>query len=709
MVEFHGEGGAALRHRTHRGGVTEHLTQRQHRVDDLAGRRFVGTLQQAATTRQVAHHVAHVVFRRHDLDLHDRFEQRGIGLLEGFLERHRAGDLECHFVGVDVVIRAVHGADLDVHDRKAGEHAVLHRFLDALVGRGDVFLRNHAADDRVFEHIASATFLRLHLDDDVAVLATTTGLAHELAFLLDLGADRLAVRNLRLADVGFDVELALHAVNEDFQVQLAHAGDDRLAGLFVGTHAERGIFLRQAAQGDTHLFLVDLGLRLHRHRDDGLREDHALERDDVVLRAQRVAGGDVLEADGRRDVAAQHFLDLFALVGVHLQDAADALLLRLDRVVDLVAGVERARVDAEEGERAHEGVGHDLERERGERLLVTGNAGGFLLVVVDALDRRAVGGRRQVVHDGVEHRLHALVLERGAAEHRDDVAGQRARADAEHDLGLGQLALVEVLVHQLFGRLGGGLDHELARLLGVLEHVGRDLAVGERGALVAHVPDDRLHLQQVDHALEAFLGADRKLHGHRIGGEARLQLLDHLLEVGAGAVHLVDEGKPRDRVLGRLAPHRLGLRLHVVDRTQHEHRAVEHAQATLDFDGEVDVPGGVDDVEAVFLEGLVHALPEARRRGRRDGDAALLLLLHPVHRGGAVMDFANLVVDAGVEQDAFRGRRLAGVDVRHDAEVAVLVDGGSASHGNSSNVRPPRRARRWLPADCGAAGSGYQR
>ena len=61
-----------------------------------------------------------------------------------------------------------------------------------------------------------------------------------------------------------------------------------------------------------------------------------------------------------------------------------------------------------------------------------------------------------------------------------------------------------------------------------------------------------------------------------------------------------------------------------------------------------------------------------RRRGGRDGDAALLLLLHPVHRGGAVVDLADLVVDPGVEEDALGRRGLAGVDVRHDADVADL-------------------------------------
>src|SRR6476620_3358159 len=38
VVELHGEGGAALRHRAHRGRVAKHLAQRHHRVDHLARR-----------------------------------------------------------------------------------------------------------------------------------------------------------------------------------------------------------------------------------------------------------------------------------------------------------------------------------------------------------------------------------------------------------------------------------------------------------------------------------------------------------------------------------------------------------------------------------------------------------------------------------------------------------------------------------------------
>ena len=141
--------------------------------------------------------------------------------------------------------------DLHVDHRIAGEDAVLQRLLDALLDRADVLARDRAADDLVLEDEALARLRRLHVDDDVAVLALAARLADELAFdLLDALPDRLAIGHLRAADVRVDLELAHHAVDDDLEVQLAHAGDDRLPRLGVGVHAERRIFLGQLLQRD---------------------------------------------------------------------------------------------------------------------------------------------------------------------------------------------------------------------------------------------------------------------------------------------------------------------------------------------------------------------------------------------------------------------------------------------------------------------------
>ena len=145
--------------------------------------------------------------------------------------------------------------------------------------------------------------------------------------------------------------------------------------------------------------------------------------------------------------------------------------------------------------------------------------------------------------------------------------------------------------------------------------------------------------------------------------EPVLHRLARRVEVGAGAVHLVDVGDAGNAVLVGLAPDRLGLRLYAGDRVEQRDRAVEHAQRALHLDGEVDVARRVDDVDAVVL-------PLAGGRGRGDRDAALLLLLHPVHDGSALVDLAHLVGATGVVEDALGRGGLPGIDVGHDADVA---------------------------------------
>jgi hypothetical protein len=79
------------------------------------------------------------------------------------------------------------------------------------------------------------------------------------------------------------------------------------------------------------------------------------------------------------------------------------------------------------------------------------------------------------------------------------------------------------------------------------------------------------------------------------------------------------------------------------------------------------VPGRVDQVDAMIV-------PEAGRGGRGDRDPPLLLLLHPVHRRGALVDLAELVDLLRVEEDPLGHCRLAGVDVRDDPDVPGALE-----------------------------------
>ena len=62
----------------------------------------------------------------------------------------------------------------------------------------------------------------------------TAGLTDVAAFALGRAANGLAVGDLGLADGGFHLELTQQTIHDDFQMQLAHAGDDGLTGLLIG-------------------------------------------------------------------------------------------------------------------------------------------------------------------------------------------------------------------------------------------------------------------------------------------------------------------------------------------------------------------------------------------------------------------------------------------------------------------------------------------
>ena len=98
-------------------------------------------------------------------------------------------------------------------------------------------------------------------------------------------------------------------------------------------------------------------------------------------------------------------------------------------------------------------------------------ANDFVAVFVDALDGGHVDRRRQVVHHRVEQRLHALVLEGGAAQHREERAGQHGLADQPLQRRLIGLVAVEVGCQGFVVELDGGFEQLLAVFLGLLDHV----------------------------------------------------------------------------------------------------------------------------------------------------------------------------------------------------------------------------------------------
>ena len=161
-----------------------------------------------------------------------------------------------------------------------------------------------------------------------------------------------------------DLELAAQAVDDDLQVELAHAADDRLTGLFVGVRAERGIFeceLLKAAPSFCWSALVfgSIAIEMTGSGNSCARGRSAARRRRACRRWSRSC----------RPTAAQMLpawivLDLFALVRVHQEQTADALALALASSSARPCRSELTRVHAQERQLTDERIVHDLECQR---------------------------------------------------------------------------------------------------------------------------------------------------------------------------------------------------------------------------------------------------------------------------------------------------------------------------------------------------------
>src|SRR5208337_4244808 len=495
------------------------------------------------------------------------------------------------------------------------------------------------------------------------VLAGAAGLFPVLVVEWSLAGRRLAIADLGSADDAFDLVLAANSLDVDLEVKLAHARDDRLTGLRVNVHPERGILSHEPVQSLGKLVVIGPLRRLDGQIDDRLSRIDAFERHIRAFGAIRVAGG-ALQAHHGHDITGGRGIDVFFLVGVHAQDPADPRPLALSRIEVKGSFGQRSLVDPHVGDLTERFL-DQLERHGHKRCVGVGRQGnlGHAVVVVLGKDL-AIQRGGQVAADRVQERLHPLVAIGGTDHDRTELLGDRPLADRLVDQVERNINFLQKQFHDLVGDHGERLEHPLTSTFGGLDQIGRAW-LGTDVLAVVTAEEDSLAFDQVDHALEVRLGPDRQLERYRRQVELGLELLDHVGRIGAGAIHLVDEGDSWDGIPLHLAIDGDRLRLDASHGAEDQHSSVEHAERPLDLDGEVDVARSVDDVDRLVV-------PVDSGRSRGDRDPSLLLQLHVVHHGPFTLDLLDHVGTARVIEHALRQCGLARVDVGGDSDVSIV-------------------------------------
>src|SRR5258705_8585772 len=244
-LKMHGRSGATLSCGSQVSRIPKHFGKRYKRSNDLraAWSRF-GFFNFSASAHKVTVDRAHVFVRRYHLDAHDWLKQHRLRFSHGVLKCERTRDMERALVRIDFMVVTVQQSDPDIYKFVACQEATLQRILDSLFDRLDVFLRDRTAGNFVFEDKAFAGG-RLDLDLDVAKLTAAARLLLIDFFARRTLSDGLAISDLRLAYIRLHAKLTLHAIDDDLQMQLAHACDDSLARFLISRHIKGRIFLRQ--------------------------------------------------------------------------------------------------------------------------------------------------------------------------------------------------------------------------------------------------------------------------------------------------------------------------------------------------------------------------------------------------------------------------------------------------------------------------------
>src|SRR6056300_167656 len=219
-----------------------------------------------------------------------------------------------------------------------------------------------------------------------------------------------------------------------------------------------------------------------------------------------------------------------------------------------------------------------------------------------ALDRLYFGWRGQKLDDCVKNRLNPLVLERRSPEYWDNLIREGPRTQTLLDFLLAELTPLEILGHQVFIGFCGSFHHVLAQFRDFIRQVFRDVSILKGHSLIVFIPENGFILDEIDDTFKFIFGTNRHVNGHRVAVETITKLSDDTLKIRSRTIHFIDEDHSRYFILVGLTPDRLGLRLNTGGATKHHYRAIEDAERTLNLNREVDVSGGIDDIDSMLIK-----------------------------------------------------------------------------------------------------------
>ena len=157
--------------------------------------------------------------------------------------------------------------------------------------------------------------------------------------------------------------------DDDFDVLLARAGEQKFLGLRIAAETQRGIFFENSVNGRADLVFIGARFRLDGESNERLGQPRGRIKNCAVLVAERVGSERVFQFGDGADVSGLQFVDGGGRLSLHHLHVLQALLGAAIVVREMRVVFQHAGHHFEIGDAAREGIGERLEDEDRARLV----------------------------------------------------------------------------------------------------------------------------------------------------------------------------------------------------------------------------------------------------------------------------------------------------------------------------------------------------
>ena len=536
------------------------------------------------------------------------------------------------------MVRTINQSDAHINYRIASEDTFFHCFTHTFFNCGDVLTRNSATEDFINEFEAASGGQRFHSNFNVTILTMTTGLFFMFAFNFCSTTDGFTVFDDGSSQVSFYTKFTLHTFHDNFDVLVAHTGNQGFFGYRVFGNDDGRIFVHQTSQCSRDFVFVAFFLSIdcasvHRQRECDGREFNVCS----IFVAEGVTGGGKLQFSNNTDIACYNFFHRDLSFTAHSEDSANAFFFFTTGVEYYAIALNGAGEYTEEAQTTYERVRGSFEYQCGHRSV--GVADFFFASFFIHNDKVVQNCRISKVNDCVHQTAETDIFVSTATNHREDGSLTDTFNEAFHDFFIRNGFAVQITHHAIIVSFYCCFNHFFASFFSCCFIFFRNFNF----VRVVTVCTISFHFVKVDYAFKVFSGTQGQFKRKYAFAEFATEVIENAIEVSVFAVHFIYEDNAGKVCFFRKFPALFSTNLYAGGSANNDQCAVYCSKCAFNFCYEVSKTRSIDKVD-------FGVAPFNRSQSSVYGNFAFNFFRFIVSGGSTVFNFAHSGDSTGTVQ-----------------------------------------------------------